>query len=92
MTPAANASTVADGNGTEGDGTAAQFHVITDGGVAFLLFQGSATQHHPLVHQHVITNLGSLTNDHARTVVNKETSPDFRAGMYFNAGQKAAEV
>ena len=51
-------------------------HLVPDGGMTFPLFQRGPAQDHPLVQQNIITNLRCLPDDHAHSMVDKETPSD----------------
>ncbi len=56
-----------------------------------LLLAGSA-ERNPLIDCTAITDLGSLSDHHARTVVDQHTSAYLCAGMDLNASQKSGEL
>ena len=65
---------------------------ILDGGMALHFVQACPAQDRAHVHQHVISHLGRLTDDHAHAMVDEETLADFCSGVNLHAGQEASDV
>ena len=60
---------------------------VADRGMSFTRFITGAAQRHVLIEQHVISDLGRLTNHHAHPVVDEEPFADNGTGVNFDAGE-----
>src|ERR1035437_2935685 len=73
-------------------GVVADKHSIAQRGMPFSGALSGSPQGHTLVERHVIPNDCSLANDHADSVIDKQTSTDLRLWMDFNSGPKARDL
>src|SRR5580698_3762711 len=59
--------------------------IISNGRVSFGSFLAGSPQSHALIKQHIVANLGSLTNHHAHSVIDKTSPSNRRTGMDLDA-------
>src|SRR5664279_3363396 len=67
-------------------------YVVEKGRVPLPQFLAGSTKRHTLVERDVLTDNGGLADHHAHTVIDKEPTADFRAGMDLDGGEKASDL
>src|SRR3989442_10315715 len=63
-------------------------HAISQSGVPLALLVARAAERHALIKEEIVADLGSLADDHAGTVVDKEPAADARARMNLDPGEE----
>ena len=87
-----DAGVVAHGEGTQHLGSAADEHVVANGRVALALVLTGTAQRNAVENQTVVTDLRSLANHDAHTVVNDQTAADGGTGVDLDAGEMAGDL
>ena len=73
-------------------GSAADEHVVSDGGMALAVVLAGAAQGDAMIDQAVVADLGGLADDDAHPVVNDQAAADLGAGVDLNAGDVAGQL
>ena len=71
--------------GAEDFRSAANEHVVSDGGVALALVLASTAQGDSMVEKHIVSHFGGLADDDAHAVVNDEPAADLGPGVDLDA-------
>src|SRR5258707_1009436 len=59
---------------------------VTNQTSIYVFIKRKLSKRDPLVQLYIVSDNGSTTNDHTRTVIDKETGSKARAGVYVDAG------
>jgi len=88
----ANLAMFTDRNVAQHLGSRANDNVIPDGGVALALSLASAAECHALVEQHIIGDLGCLSNHDAHAVIDEKAASNPRPRVDLDAGERPANL
>ena len=88
----ANPCPITNGDGSQDRGVGAYDDTISEGRVAFLLFEGGAAQDNAFIDETVLADLARLADHDSHSVVDKDSSSDLCPGVNFNPGDSPAEM
>ena len=87
-----NARTIADQDIAQHLGARTHYDMIAHRRMAFATFFTGAAQGHALIQQHIVANLGGLTDHHSHTMVDEKPASDLSARMDLDAGDPSPKL